>query len=407
MNPRSILHRALIHLIAALMGMALTTRAHAAVVSLSSPTSTIAAGSRLRVELQLLNPSNQSVAFTLPTNLDGRLTKEGQIWLVTLHGETRDISIPAGGFARLPMVLALPAEAFGRLVIEINQPATARAVIDVEPLSADLAHVAHPETAALSETTGAVPALPAASRLKRYYADHFSGHEPMYFVFGGEKPAAKFQFSLKYRVLNDSGPLAQRIPALKGLHVAYTQRSLWDITSNSSPFYDSSYMPEVLFESLATDTGKHEGFTWLGYQAAFQHESNGRAGADSRSMNIFYLRPMFVLGDPDGWRIIFRPKFLVYLGSLGDNRAMKDYRGYSELRLILGKNNRLSVSVTGRVGQHWDKGSAQVDVSYPTEFLTGNFAMYLLAQYWTGYGESLLHYDERSSTVRFGFSLAR
>jgi len=46
-------------------------------------------------------------------------------------------------------------------------------------------------------------------------------------------------------------------------------------------------------------------------------------------------------------------------------------------------------------------------VSYPTEFLTGNFALYLLAQYWTGYGGSLLHYDQRSSTARIGFSLAR
>jgi len=290
--------------------------------------------------------------------------------------------------------------------LELSQPVTVRAIIDVGVTTSDLVQESGPGLA-VAEFTGALPSLKAASRLKRNYADHFSAHEPMYFVVGGDKPAAKFQLSFKYRLLDDGGTLTRQYPQLRGLHIAYTQRSLWNITSASSPFYDTSYMPEFLFESLADDTGKHWGFTWLGYQAAFQHESNGRDGAGSRSMNTFYIRPMMVFGDPEGWRLILRPKFFVYLGALGDNEDIKNYRGHSELRAIFGRNNRLSISVTGRIGQHFDKGSAQFDVSYPTEFLTGNFATYLLAQYWTGYGESLLHYNRRSSTVRFGFSLAR
>jgi len=379
----------------------------AAFVTLGAPTSEVAAGGRVHVELLILNPSSRSVSYVLPTQLDGRLTKGDQVWLVSLQGGSGDVIVSPEGFVHLPLVFALPIDATGRLVLELSQPATVRTVIDVEPLPADLTHPAYPETVATGDTTETGPALPAASRLKRYHADHFSAHEPMYFVFGGKKPAAKFQLSFKYRILDDNGSLARLVPALTGLHVAYSQRSLWDITSNSSPFYDSSYMPEFMFESLAADTGKHEGLTWLGYQAAFQHESNGRDGPESRSMNSFYIRPMFVFGDPDGWRIIFRPKFFVYLGSLSDNPAIKNYRGYSELRAIIGKNNRLSVSFTGRIGQHFDKGSLQLDVSYPTELLTGNFAVYLLAQYWNGYGESLLHYDQRSSTFRAGFSLAR
>ena len=166
-------------------------------------------------------------------------------------------------------------------------------------------------------------------------------------------------------------------------------------------------MPELLFESLAKDTGKHEGFTWLGYQLAVQHESNDRDGIASRSMNTFYFRPMMVFGDPEGWRLILLPKFFVDLTPLDDNPNIRKYRGYSELRAIFGKANRLSVSVIDRVGKNFDKGSAQVDVTYPTEFLTGDFAMYLDVQGWTGYGESLLTYAKRSSVVRVGFSLAR
>lgn len=383
---------------------AITLRA--ASVSLVAPTAEIAAGERVHVELLVLNASPQPVTYALPPTLDGRLTRGEKTWLVSLHGGSGDVIVPANGFARLPLVLALPADATGRLVLELNQPAPVRAVVDV---GQNASTVARKEDAAATVTPpdGTLPTLRAASRLKRYYADHFSAHEPMYFVFGADKPAAKFQLSMKYRLLDDAGPLATRYPALKGLHLAYTQRSLWDITSASSPFYDTSYMPEVMFESLADDTGRHTGFSWLGYQAAVQHESNGKDGPESRSLNTFYFRPMMVIGDPDGWRLILRPKFFVYLDSSNENPDLRRYRGYSELRAIFGQANRLSVSVTGRVGEQFDKGSVQVDVSYPTEFLTGNFALYLLAQYWNGYGESLRNYNQRSDTVRLGFSLAR
>lgn len=378
----------------------------AAFVTLEAPSSEVAAGSRVHVELLVLNPSQQSVSYALPTQLDGRLTKGDLVWLVSLQGGSGDVIVPANGFVHLPLVFALPADATGRLVLELSQPVRVRAVVDVRLRPSDPARTSD-SAAEVAGSKGALPSLKAASRLKRNYTDHFSAHEPMYFIVGGGKPAAKFQLSFKYRLLDDGGPLASRFPSLRGLHLAYTQRALWDIASASSPFYDTSYMPELLFESLADDSGKHSGFTWLGYQAAFQHESNGRDGAGSRSMNTFYIRPMMVFGDPEGWRLILRPKFFVYLGSLGENEDIKNYRGYSELRAIFGRNNRLSISVTGRIGQHFDQGSAQFDVSYPTEFLTGNFATYLLAQYWTGYGESVLYYNQRSSSVRFGISLAR
>jgi outer membrane phospholipase A len=406
MSGDSLFRRAGFCLVAALALGLPAVPLRAVVVTFGAPPSEVAGGGSVHVELFVLNPSGESVSYELPDNFNGRLTKGDHVWQVSLPVGSGHVIIPANGFVRLPLVFALPSDATGQLVMELAGPAPVRTVIEVAPIAGGAAQP-KPGAAAAADFGGEMPARLAASRLKRYYSDHFSAHEPMYFVFGGDKPAAKFQLSFKYRILNDGGPLATRFPDLKGLHVGYTQRSLWDITSNSSPFYDSSYMPEFMFESLATDTGKHEGFTWLGYQAAVQHESNGRDGQSSRSMNTFYFRPMFVLGDPEGWRIIFRPKFFVYLGSLDDNPDIKTYRGYSELRAIVGKSNRLSVSVTGRVGEKFDKGCVQFDVSYPTEFLTGNFAMYLLAQYWTGYGESLLHYDQRSSTARIGFSLAR
>ncbi len=378
----------------------------AAFVTLAAPTAPVARGGTTQVELVVINPTSERATYTLPTEIDGRILRDGKVWLVTMQGSKGDFTVLPGGFVRFPLAFALPLEAVGQVVLEINQPARAKAVLEIA--ASEISQPAAPgEDTRIEEAVGALPALRAASRLKRYYADHFSGHEPMYFVFGGEKPAAKFQLSLKYRLLNDDGPLVRRLPFLNGLHAAYTQRSVWDITSDSSPFYDSSYMPEILYESLAADTGRHSGFHWLGYSVGVQHESNGRDENDSRSLNTIYFRPAFAFGDLDGWRLILRPKFFGYLGASSDNRDIRKFRGYTELRAIFGKNNRLSVSVTGRVGEDFDKGSAQIDVSYPTEFLTGNFAVYLLAQYWMGYGESLLNYDQRSTTARFGFALSR
>ncbi len=376
-----------------------------AVVSLTAPATSVPAGGQATAELIVLNPASTPAAFTVPAALDGRISNGTQVWNVNVNAGRSDLTLPAGGFERVPLVFLLPAEATGRLVLELDQPAPVRTVIDVGAPSAARIRAADLVGSEIVQNSPAT--LPAANRLKQYYADHFSAHEPMYFVFGDEKPAGKFQISLKYRLLNDNGPLATRFPALKGLNVGYTQRSLWDITSTSSPFFDSSYMPEVLFESLAPDQGKNDGFTWIGWQAAFQHESNGRDGTGSRSTNIFYVRPMMAFGDLDGWRLILRPKFFFYADDLEDNPDLATYRGYSELRAIFGRNNRLSISFTGRIGKEFDKGSLQLDVSYPTEFMTGNFAMYLTFQYWNGYGESLLNYNRKSEALRAGFSLAR
>jgi outer membrane phospholipase A len=51
---------------------------------------------------------------------------------------------------------------------------------------------------------------------------------------------------------------------------------------------------------------------------------------------------------------------------------------------------------------------AQVDPSYPLmQFLDKNLSLYLYSQHFTGYGESLLRYDERSWALRFGFAIYR
>ncbi len=229
----------------------------------------------------------------------------------------------------------------------------------------------------------------------------------MYFVAGPDSPNAKFQFSLKYQLLNSEGPLAQKVPFLKGLHVAYTQTSLWDWNKASAPFLDSSYKPEVLYTWDRVAGGGPTNWIRLDIQPGLQHESNGKDGADSRSLNIAYIRPTLTLGRDDRFQVILQPRAWVYVGDLSDNPDIAHYRGYADLRAIIGWRDNVQLSAIGRLGNAGDKGSLQLDLTFPLMKLWRNFNAYLQAQYFVGYGESLLLYNERSWAYRFGFAIYR
>jgi len=249
---------------------------------------------------------------------------------------------------------------------------------------------------------------PVAARLQRAVLENFSFHEPIYFLYGPDEPVAKFQFSFRYRLAGRRDSPVESDPVPKGLYFAYTQRSLWNIKEPSSPFYDTSYMPELMFESLAQDRPDHQGLVnFIGYQIGYKHESNGRDGDYSRSLNIVYVRTAWLIGQRAGWRALVVPRVFAYIGSNSDNSEIAKYRGYGELLLSVGRDDGIQVNLTGIMGKNWDKGSVQVDVTHPIKIPAVNFDTFLMVQYWDGYGESLRDYNRKSSTWRAGFSFVR
>jgi outer membrane phospholipase A len=61
----------------------------------------------------------------------------------------------------------------------------------------------------------------------------------------------------------------------------------------------------------------------------------------------------------------------------------------------------------GRAGNAFDHFSTQLDFTIPVQSKLLDFATYFTVQYFGGYGESLRSYDQRTETVRAGFSLVR
>ncbi len=375
------------------------------VVNLLAPVEAATPGGEVRVDLVILNPTPTEVIFETPMTLSGTLSNERRSWPVQLRGQAGGGALVAArGFSYRSFIFTVPAEARGRLVLDLNQPQPARALIEVKAAAPGR----EPRIASAPLSTS-LPGQPADSAIQRTFAGRFSPHEPVYFIYGPEAPGAKFQFSFKYRVLGQQARLGDELPALRGLYAGFTQRSLWDIDADSSPFYDSSYMPELMLESQSViDPGNAGGFQMLGYQVGVRHESNGQQGPESRSLNIAYVRPAFSFGRLDGWNLLLLPRIFAYIVDVENNPDIRDYRGNVELTAIIGRNDRGALALTGRVGRGFHKGSLQADLTIPVKFdRMFDFATYVLIQYWNGYGESLRSYNQRTETVRAGFSLVR
>jgi len=218
---------------------------------------------------------------------------------------------------------------------------------------------------------------------------------------------SKFQFSFKYRFFNTESDLVNDLPALKGIHFAYTQTSFWDLESDSKPFQDTSYKPELFFLSPNIDTmfSSLKGFF---IQTGLEHESNGMAAEESRSTNYLYIHPILILYNEKSRNgLAVGPKIWAYVDNDDEtNRDLKDYRGYFDLACKLGQEGGLVISSDFR----WARkgGSIQLDATYPlSRFFFNTLDLYLNIQYFNGFAESLTAYDVHKEAFRIGLAVIR
>ena len=357
--------------------------------------------STIEVDVLAVNRSAVDTVSPLGEQFTATISVERRSWPVTLRAETSagaPARVRAGGFVSRRYVLALPADAHGRAVLEITDSSggLARSAIDI--VDSDIP-VRGPE----NETP---MARIDAFEGDRTFSRRLSAYEPSYLIAGPDYPKGKIQISFKYRLFTfgESHESEEPDPP-RTLQFAYTQRSLWDF----GPFYDTSYIPELAYQWLAMTTSRSEigGSTWLGLQSGLRHESNGRSGSAARSVNTVYVRPLFSIGSPDGWHMVLAPEFYGYVGGLAYNPDLNRYRGNSELRVTVGKGSGPSLMLTALPGEHFEHGSRQLDLSIPVRIPFTDLRTYLLVQYFDGYGESLLAYNQHTSAYRAGIEFVR
>jgi outer membrane phospholipase A len=372
----------------------------------------VTAGGKMSVWVNALNTSTNEISWTFPPLIERKMiaaqgTFDGSLALRS--ADSNAVVIAPGAFVRREYISPVPEPIAGQVVLEFPGLNASRAVLDVvAPTVAANAPSNSPTSFFTRFIKEAEPDEPGKGfEPNRFFREHISGYEPMYFIAGTKSPNAKIQISFAYQLLNNEGPLAKNAPALKGFHVAYTQTSLWDWNAPSAPFYDTSYKPEFFYSWQDVTRAQPDDWFQLDLQGSLKHESNGKGGADSRSLNIAYFRPTLTFGRDDGLQLTLQPRVWTYLGDLSDNPDIADYRGYGDLRAILGWQRGLQLSALGRMGKDANHPSVQLDLTYPTMRFFGSFSLYLDVQYFTGYGESLLGYNQKSDELRVGFALFR
>lgn len=244
-------------------------------------------------------------------------------------------------------------------------------------------------------------ALPAAAAEGEAPTLPLGTDEPVYFSMGTRGgSSARFQLSFKYRLFDREQGWGVNAPWLAGLHFGYTQTSVWNLSDDSRPFRDSSYRPALFWARENKDDAA--GVDRL--RAGIEHESNGKEGAQSRSINIVFVQPGWDWVLANGKRLVFAPRLYGYVDK-EENPDIQRYRGYADWRLRYGDEER-SWRAMARLGTA-GKGSLTLEWFERTRGRgPGLEAAYFHAQFFAGYGEDILDYNvRRKSQLRFGFAI--
>jgi outer membrane phospholipase A len=228
-----------------------------------------------------------------------------------------------------------------------------------------------------------------------------SEEDPVYFALGPREGwNARFQLSFKYRLFDQSAGFGAERPWLVGFYFGYTQTSLWDLSSQSKPFRDTSYRPSFFWR-----WERPGDVTWIdAARIGFEHESNGQGGESSRTINTLFVRPEWRRAAGRG-ELEFTPKAYVYLTN-DENPDIAQYRGYVDWRVRHDAGGQWITTAVARTGTA-GKGSLLLEMSRRTRDLkVGPVSGYLHFQFFNGYGESILDYNvRRTSQIRVGLAI--
>ena len=209
--------------------------------------------------------------------------------------------------------------------------------------------------------------------------------EETYFQFSIEKP-----ISYNFFGLNES------------ISTAYTQKSFWQTSADSSPFRETNYSPEVFVQFPYKNSE-----TIKGYKVSLIHESNGRNNENSRSWNRVYLESYLQLS-----KIFIIPRIWYRIpekSSEDDNPDIYNYYGYGDLRFLYPyKKHTFELKVRNNFKLNKNnKGAAQLDWTFPLPDFISTSNSYGFMQIFSGYGESLIDYDKEIHKIGFGITFSR
>ena len=221
--------------------------------------------------------------------------------------------------------------------------------------------------------------------------DRLSYFQPIYFL-GGNKDL-KLQFSFKYRIFNKHT-----------LFFGFTQTMFWNIYEESIPFRDITFNPELFYRFLV------EKNSILAFDIGYSHASNGKAGNESRSMDQAFFRLNTRVLPLLGMKtiLIARVFYPVRVGK--ESPDIRKFVGFWKLTggildlISFGEDysiNLLFSVFAGDKAYNLDRGGHEINLILGTRGLS--FSPNFFIQYYGGYLEDQLNFDESVNQVRAGF----
>lgn len=203
-----------------------------------------------------------------------------------------------------------------------------------------------------------------------------------------EHPEVKFQISFMVPVFRH---LIRIHHHPISLNVAYTQLSYWQLYQKTAFFRETNYNPQMFLSGQVAPN-------WL-LRFGVDHQSNGRGGMYERSWNRLFLTSNFSMGN---WLLSIQPWVPIFKAESIDiyNPNITKYLGYERTVLGYKFNNGVELSVWLRNIEHGRYFAVQGEFHVP---ITHHMQFYV--QVFHGYGQSLIEYNQKTTSGGVGISL--
>lgn len=227
---------------------------------------------------------------------------------------------------------------------------------------------------------------------------------PGKFSVGG-KPAEleheEMKFQISFKILLARNLFEDNV----NLHFGYTNNSFWQAYNSeiSAPFRDTNHEPELM---LSYHNSVHIGpVQVLSSTLGFSHQSNGNSAELSRSWNRLYLQ---FIAEYNHWYYSFKPWYRLpeqkkrTINDIkgDDNPDISDFMGHFEFRAITFFEKHSFDFMLRNNFRSDNKGAFEFGWTFPlSQRLRG------YTQIFTGYGESMLDYNESSTRIGFGIMM--
>lgn len=254
-------------------------------------------------------------------------------------------------------------------------------------------------------------AIPSNNPYDTIVESRYSEYEPNYILTNFKQSyygQVKFKISFKF----DLVPTFQK----DKFYFAYTQYAFWDVYQPSAPMRELDFTPTVFYEHMFNNgfQSKDWNFKDFSLKIGYLHQSNGQDGVLNRSIfkitgngdmafkknipgqNSFGLDAVAISLRTWIWNMV-----------ADENKEIAKYQGYGQLITTFNFDYHSKAATT-----HYRSYPVQVNnafipakagISNAFNLLLNPFighthtqwVPYLIFQYWHGFGESLVNYDNR------------